>query len=284
VPNIPLARVGRFVGFTLLGLGLIAIAAVLVVLLFQAWSATEHVSAAAAQAQSGTAGKSTAVVEQQIYLLGIPFTVTTETSLMLLVVVAGALGSYVHAATSFASYVGNGSFKFSWFWWYLLRIPIGVGLALLFYFALRAGLVNATGTGFEVGPFGVAALGGLAGLFSKQAVDKLQEVFDTVFRVQRGYGDSARADKLVKPMIDHLDPPTVTHGQDALVHVYGIGFSPDAKVTVDGATHATTVYVSPTELVVNIPAGDVAAAGERRVTVTAMPIRATSDPATLTVQ
>jgi hypothetical protein len=284
VPEIPWARVGRFVGFTALGLGLIAVAAILVVLLFQAWSATEHVSAAATQAQSSATGKSTGVVEVQITLLGFPLTVTTETSLMLLVVVAGALGSYVHAATSFASYVGNGSFKFSWFWWYLLRVPIGVALALLLYFALRAGLVNATGSSVQVGPFGVAALGGLAGLFSKQAVDKLKEVFDTFFRVQAGYGDTARGDKLARPVIDRLDPNTVPVGRDAQVHVYGNGYDASSKVNVESAGHAATSFVSPTQLDVNIPAGDLVTAGPRKVTVSSTPIGATSDPATLTVR
>ena len=37
-----------------------------------------------------------------------------ETRLLLLVMAMGALGSYVHAATSFVSYVGNRSFVESW--------------------------------------------------------------------------------------------------------------------------------------------------------------------------
>jgi hypothetical protein len=43
--------------------------------------------------------------------------------------------------------------------------------------------------------YGIAAISGLVGLFSKQATDKLREVFDTAFRVNKG-GDSERADNL----------------------------------------------------------------------------------------
>src|SRR4051794_11192255 len=60
------------------------------------------------------------------------------TGLIVLAVLMGAIGGYVHAATSFVTYVGNRRFKASWGWWYALRAFIGAGLALLLYFALRA--------------------------------------------------------------------------------------------------------------------------------------------------
>lgn len=119
-----------------------------------------------------------------------------DARLLLIVLVTGALGSCVHAATSFASYVGNRRLVLSWAWWYLLRPFIGGALALIFYFVLRGGLLATAASASDMSPFGIAAMAGLAGMFSKQATDKLREVFDNLFRTAEGQGDDARADKL----------------------------------------------------------------------------------------
>ncbi len=115
-----------------------------------------------------------------------------ETRYLLIVAVTGALGSYIHLATSFADYLGNRQFYKSWGWWYLLRPFIGTALALLFYFAIRGGLLTANASAKDVSPYGLAAVAGLAGLFSKQAADKLKEVFEALFKVEH----PPRADKL----------------------------------------------------------------------------------------
>jgi hypothetical protein len=116
-----------------------------------------------------------------------------ERRFLLIAVLAGALGSYIHAATSFADFLGNRKFVKSWTWWYLLRPFIGVALALLVYFASRGGLISATTGAGDLSPYGVAALTGLAGLFSKQATDKLREVFETLFKAGE---PTKREDKL----------------------------------------------------------------------------------------
>jgi hypothetical protein len=64
---------------------------------------------------------------------------------MLIAVLAGALGAYVHLATSFADYAGNERLMASWGWWYLLRPFIGMALAEVVYLSLRGGLLSATG-------------------------------------------------------------------------------------------------------------------------------------------
>ena len=106
------------------------------------------------------------------------------------------MGSYVHAATSFASYVGNRRLVLSWAWWYALRPFIGMTLALIFYFVVRGGLLSTGAEAGNMSVFGVAAVAGLVGMFSKQGTDKLRELFDNLFRTARGQGDDARADKL----------------------------------------------------------------------------------------
>lgn len=131
-------------------------------------------------------------------------------ALLLLVVILGALGSLVHVATSFADFVGNRDFYLSWSPWYLLRPLIGASLALLLYFAVRAGFLSAGAQNTSVNPYGTAALAGLAGLFSKQATDKLREVFETLFKVSSKAGDAERMDSLVSaapvPVLAAIDP------------------------------------------------------------------------------
>ena len=109
---------------------------------------------------------------------------TSERRLILLVLLGGALGSYVHAATSFADYVGNRVIILSWAWWYILRPFIGMILALIFYVVIRGGLLSTGGDTQSINEFGIIAVAVLAGLFTKQATDKLREVFDTLFRTK----------------------------------------------------------------------------------------------------
>jgi hypothetical protein len=112
----------------------------------------------------------------------VPIELWVETRYLLIVVIVGALGSYIHLATSFADFIGNRQFASSWQWWYLLRPFIGLALAVLVYFAVRGGLIAGNASADSMSPYGVAAFSGLAGLFSKQATDKLREVFENLFK------------------------------------------------------------------------------------------------------
>jgi hypothetical protein len=48
----------------------------------------------------------------------------------------------------------------------------------------------------KISTFGIVAVAGLSGMFSKQAADKLRDVFDSLFKTEEGKGDEARKDKL----------------------------------------------------------------------------------------
>lgn len=105
-------------------------------------------------------------------------------NLLILVLLAGALGSYVHIATSFAYHTGLDDFDPTWYWWYLLRLPIGAGLALIFTILFRGGLLGleTTAQNSEPGePIATIGLAALVGLFSPQALDKLGDIFDVIF-------------------------------------------------------------------------------------------------------
>jgi hypothetical protein len=123
----------------------------------------------------------------------VDFYLSLESRFLALVVLAGALGSYIHAATSFADYIGNRQLFGSWTWWYILRPFMGVALALIVYFAVRGGLIGASTGANALSPYGVAAITGLAGMFSKQATDKLREVFENLFKTEH---PPQRTDKL----------------------------------------------------------------------------------------
>lgn len=108
-----------------------------------------------------------------------------EARFLALVAVAGALGSYIHLATSFADYVGNRRFVPSWTWYYVLKPFIGAALALILYFVIRGGLFAANASVEAVSPYGAAAVAGLAGMFTQRATDKLREIFENLFRTEK---------------------------------------------------------------------------------------------------
>lgn len=119
-----------------------------------------------------------------------------EERLLLIVAFAGALGAYVHAAQSFVSYVGNQQIVSSWLWWYLIRPFIGLALAEILYLAVRGGFFTLGSDPHAVNHFGIAALAGLSGMFSKEAVDKLHELFKNLFRTEK---EPPRKNKLEDP-------------------------------------------------------------------------------------
>ena len=105
-----------------------------------------------------------------------PFAIQTEPRYLILATAAGVLGGFVHCATSFAAYVGGQQLLWSWGWWYVLRPFIGGALALGVYFLLRAGLIVGSGDVGTLNASGVTAIAFLTGMFSKEAVQKLEDV------------------------------------------------------------------------------------------------------------
>jgi hypothetical protein len=112
--------------------------------------------------------------------------INRELDLLWLVLLAGALGSFLHTAQSYSDYIGNRTLKISWAWWYCLRPFIGAGLALVFYDGVRGGVMavasGSTSKAAELNPFGLVSVAAMVGMFSKAATTKLGEVFDTLFK------------------------------------------------------------------------------------------------------
>ena len=133
----------------------------------------------------------------KLYWCDQTFDIGPEARLLLLVLFAGALGSLIHALQSLVDFSGNLTLKASWTWWYVSRPFIGMALALVFYAALRGGMLAGTPAAVkDVNPYGVFTIAALAGMFSDKATQKLADIFDALFKV-----DDKRKDKLKKVSI-----------------------------------------------------------------------------------
>jgi hypothetical protein len=118
------------------------------------------------------------------------FEPSDEERLFLIVLLAGALGSSVHALRSFYWYVGNRELVLSWLAMYLLLPIIGALLGLIVYVTIRGGLFPQA-TIQQTSPFAFVAISALVGMFSVQAALKLQEIAETVF-TKAGKGRESR--------------------------------------------------------------------------------------------
>ena len=104
-----------------------------------------------------------------------------EQRIILLVIITGAIGSFIHAAGSFTNFVGEKKLEKTWGWWYALRPFIGMAVAFVFYLVFRGGLLTNTQAG-DLNIYGILTLSALAGLFNDKATLKLKEVFDALFQ------------------------------------------------------------------------------------------------------
>jgi Putative Ig domain len=106
-----------------------------------------------------------------------------EVRLILLVLFTGALGACMSALHSLATYLGERKLVESWFTFYLVRPLLGAGIGFIFYLVVRGGFLS--GSNFDattVNPFGVTAVAALVGMFCDPALQKLREVFLTLFK------------------------------------------------------------------------------------------------------
>ena len=179
--------------------------------------------------------------------------VTRETQLILLVLAAGALGSFVHALKSLADFIGNRTAEASWYWWYVSRPFLGSTLALIFYAVLRGGFLTGTPADVRVvNPFGAVAVAALVGMFSDKAIHKLAEVFETLFKA-----DDKRSGKLAGPVVNKLTPSTVLAGTQAAVAVTisGERLANASAVRVNGVDRVPE-KVADKQVVVNLLPSD----------------------------
>ncbi len=113
-------------------------------------------------------------------------------------------------------------------------------------------------------PYGIAGFSALAGMFSRQATDKLREVFETLFTAQKPV---KRDDPLNSRLSLAIHPSTLNRGDSSPLTVTGSGFQAGTKATINGNDRVFT-YVSATEGKVTPDAADVANPGKIEIVIT----------------
>jgi hypothetical protein len=243
----------------LIGLGYLILAALFFYFLIAAWPVVE----------------SGAKAFRPTNLFGIEVSWSPDRQMIFTVMMAGAIGSLAHTMTSFADYVGNRELSSNWLWFLALRIPMGIAISLLFYFVVRGGILLPTVQGnsklgfsaeetITINPYAMAGFAALAGMFSKQATDKLAAVFDVVFAMKNPV-DRANALGSTHPLT--IDPSTLTQGKAQDVVVTGSGFEEGTKATINGKERRFTKN-SPTQGKVTVLDEDVKEKGTLALVVT----------------
>jgi hypothetical protein len=151
--------------FTLLGVAIVVVLSTLYAL-WEFWP-----TAPTLKAQSAT----------PVHLFGITRNVSVEIRLFAVVALAGALGGLLHSTRSFAWYVGHSSLKWRWLPYEILTLFTGAGLATIIYVVIRGGIVSGKASTADINPYGFAAIGGIVGLFSEQALEMLRRVASDFF-------------------------------------------------------------------------------------------------------
>lgn len=155
-----------------------------------------------------------------------------NTILLILVALMGFLGNMVHIASSFTSYVGNGTFLRNWVLWYFVKPFTAAGLAIIVYFIIRAGFLSYGAGAGGISLYGIMALSALAGLFTDSATLKLKEVFEVIFKPRDDRSGKLQGDAL---SVATVSPDPLIAGTENTMMVTGKNLNlAGLKITVDG--------------------------------------------------
>ena len=205
---------------------LLALTAVLLIVLVQAWPPAPAVSP---DGRTEIPPRTTTVE-----LPGWSPALSRETSLFVIVMAAGALGAVVHVLRSLYWYVGNRALRRSWLLMYLLLPLVGALLALIVYLVLRGGLTSPAGGASDINPYGITAIAALVGLFSRETSEKLRAVFATLLAQAPPGRDQASP-----PRITAIEPAAGPVGTAVAVH--GTGLASASAVRFGAAESRITV-------------------------------------------
>jgi hypothetical protein len=128
------------------------------------------------------AGTSATAADQSITLLfgAIHLTVAPSVAVLAGVMLAAMVGAIAYEASKFSTYALRGELTQRAEWWYVLRPLQAAALAAIVFFALQGGLIGA-GNSATLNAYGLAAIGGLVGLFTLPAMNALGRAFEAFF-------------------------------------------------------------------------------------------------------
>lgn len=135
----------------------------------------------------------------EVALLFFAVNISDEVRLLLLVVFTGALGGIIHALRSVTWYIGQQELKRNWLMTYIAQPFVGSTLAFLFYLVVRGGFFSPQASFQQTSPFGFAAMAGMIGMFSPQAVLKLKDVAEIILTKPPAGKDTAPQRSPVAP-------------------------------------------------------------------------------------
>lgn len=177
-------------------------------------------------------------------------------TLLWLVILAGALGSTVHAIRSLFWYVGNRELKLSWIPMYILLPVNGAIIAVAFHLIILGGFV----TNIEQSCSALIAIAALVGLFSQQAALKMSDIANAIF-TKPGEGKDNKSQtsgatpppSTQEPKVTGIEPTQgpVSGGQE--VKISGSGFVENAKVSFGGNLATEVKVVSDTSITAKTP-------------------------------
>jgi hypothetical protein len=172
----------------------------------------------------------------------------TEGDLLLVVLLFGALGGACSATWTTTAFIGGRRMEESWVLWNLLRAPIGGALAAIYYCVSRGGILAADAPVDKINVFFITGTAGLVGLFTKVAMQKLQQAFG-------GKAPPTQSDTLASlsmPVITQVDPPALLRTAGiTTVKLTGTGFLKNSGVLIDGAPQKVTA-TTPIEIQVAV--------------------------------
>jgi len=111
--------------------------------------------------------------------VGSPVVLWAEQRLLLMVLIAGALGSILHGLRSVGWYKGHRALIRSWVPSYLALPVIGSLVAFVFYMVVRGGFFSSQAAPSDTSPYAFAAVAALSGVFSSQAILKLKQIAES---------------------------------------------------------------------------------------------------------
>lgn len=109
------------------------------------------------------------------------FMISQEACLILIVILAGALGGLVRSLRSLAWYTGNKELKRSWLLLYILSPFVGATLATVTYLVIRGGFVSAGSTIQQPRVYVYAGIASIVGIASEPVALKLKQVAESLF-------------------------------------------------------------------------------------------------------
>jgi hypothetical protein len=185
-------------------------------------------------------------------------TLTQDQQFFAVVALGGVIGSMLHGLRSLSRYIGERFLFRSWIPYYILLPLVGSLLATIVYLALRGGLLPGATSSSQPDPYGITAISALVGMFSAQAAEKLEAIFDLLFTKAMPAGQSVTDVTLpTLPTIAGFDPPQAPAGTSIVISGANLKLVTGVSFAGPGADEVPFHADSKERLTVTVP-GDAA--------------------------